>query len=119
MRKLSYVCWRWTNSHVDIGQGDFEAVAFQAFSVARDSPHTPRTHDWYPTDDIRDAEAELRRGQHLVLLDASRPWIWLFRATTADPANQQPIDPPALEGFRFHRTFSVTIVLCNARSNAL
>ncbi|KAF2680900.1 hypothetical protein K458DRAFT_310879 [Lentithecium fluviatile CBS 122367] len=83
--------------------GDFEAVAFQAFSVARNTTHVPRTPDWNPSDDIRDAEAELRQEHHLVLLDASRPWLWLFQATSADQANQPPVDPPVLEGFRFQR----------------
>ena len=107
MRKLSYVSPRCTSSYVDIWQGDFEAVAFQAFSVARDSLHTPRAYDWNPSDDLRDAEAELRRERHLVLSDASRPWLWLFRATTVDPANQPPLELPTLEGFRFHRTVSI------------
>jgi mediator of RNA polymerase II transcription subunit 13 len=103
-----------TSSYVDMWQGDFEAVAFQALSVARNSPHTPRSHDWIPSDDIRDAEAELRRDHHLVLSDASRPWLWLFRATTVDPASQPPLELPTLEGFRFHRTVPIAFVHVSA-----
>lgn len=92
----------------DTAQGDFEAIIFQAFSATRNPPRTSsRIYDWSPTDDIREAEAELRNEEHLVVQDVSKPsWLWLFRPTTADQAGQKPPDLPVLEGYLFQRQYS-------------
>ncbi|KAF1976923.1 hypothetical protein BU23DRAFT_626576 [Bimuria novae-zelandiae CBS 107.79] len=83
--------------------GDFEAVAFQAFSVARNpARQSSTTLDWNTSDDIRAAEAQLREGNHLVLQDASRPWLWLFWAATAEHVGQPPLDLPTLDDYRFN-----------------
>jgi mediator of RNA polymerase II transcription subunit 13 len=98
-------------------QGDFEAVAFQAFSVAR-NPARPssRTLEWNVSDDIRVAEAELRRGNHIVLQDASRPWLWLFRATTADQVGQPPLELPTVDDFLFNSESCPRSYICAANS---
>ncbi|KAK7185781.1 hypothetical protein PSPO01_08031 [Paraphaeosphaeria sporulosa] len=84
--------------------GDFEAVAYQAFSVARNPARSSSsTLDWNPSDDIRVAEAELRSAHHIVLHDAARAWLWLFRPATPDHVAQPPLDPPALDDFRLNR----------------
>ncbi|KAL5387238.1 hypothetical protein PMIN02_008225 [Paraphaeosphaeria minitans] len=84
--------------------GDFEAVAFQAFSVARNPARSSSTTiDWNPSDDIRVAEAELRSANHIVLHDASRAWLWLFRPAAPDRVAQSPLDPPTLDDFRLNR----------------
>jgi mediator of RNA polymerase II transcription subunit 13 len=100
MRKLSYVPAPLRVSTADGRQGDFEAVAFQAFSVARNPTRSSSsTLDCNISDDIRVAEAELRSAHHIVLHDASRSWLWLFRAATADHVGQPPLDPPSLDDF--------------------
>jgi mediator of RNA polymerase II transcription subunit 13 len=48
-------------------------------------------------------EGELRQEQHLVVQDASRSWVWLFRAATVDQIGQKPLDLPLLEGYSFQR----------------
>ncbi|KAF2799159.1 hypothetical protein K505DRAFT_371161 [Melanomma pulvis-pyrius CBS 109.77] len=84
--------------------GEFEAVAFQAFSVKRTPTPPPATpFDWAPSEDIRAVEAELRQEQHLVVQDASRPWLWFFRATTIDQLGQTPPHLPVLEGYSLQR----------------
>ncbi|KAF2260691.1 hypothetical protein CC78DRAFT_620089 [Lojkania enalia] len=81
---------------------DFEAVAFRAFSVHRNPTQSSAIFDdRSPSDDLRVVEAELRRGQHLVVQDASRPWLWFFRAAPADKASQNPLDLPVLDGYHF------------------
>ena len=92
----------------DRAQGDFEAIIFQAFSATRNPPRTSsRIYDWNPTDDIREAEAELRNEDHLVVQDVSKPsWLWLFRPTTADQAGQKPPDLPVLEGYHLQRQYN-------------
>jgi mediator of RNA polymerase II transcription subunit 13 len=85
-------------------QGDYEAVAYQAFSITRDSdPPPPPLRDWSPSEDVRAAEAELRRDRHLVTQDASRPWLWHFQPTTVDKVGQDTADLPVLEGYRLQR----------------
>ena len=85
-------------------QGDFEAIAYQAFSIARTtSPTVSRTRDWSSADDIRAAEAELRSQLQLVAQDASRPWLWLFKPTTVDKAGQNNAELPEIDGYRLQR----------------
>ncbi|KAJ4298938.1 mediator of RNA polymerase II transcription subunit 13 [Kalmusia sp. IMI 367209] len=84
--------------------GEFEAVAFQAFSVARNPTRSSsKTFDWDTSDDIRAVEAELREGNHLVIQDASRSWLWLFRGATVDQVGQPPPDLPTLADFHLYR----------------
>ncbi|CAA9966100.1 Med13-C multi-domain protein [Pyrenophora teres f. maculata] len=84
--------------------GDFEAIAYQAFSIARTStPTLSRTRDWGSADDIRATEAELRQQLQLVAQDASRPWLWLFKPTTADKAGQNNVHLPEIDGYRLQR----------------
>ncbi|PSN75088.1 hypothetical protein BS50DRAFT_628321 [Corynespora cassiicola Philippines] len=84
--------------------GDFEAVAYHAFTVARNpSATSSKRNEWSPTEDIRAVEAELRQAHHLVVQDVSRSWLWLFQASTADKVGQKPGDLPMLEGYRFQR----------------
>ncbi|KAF2123929.1 hypothetical protein P153DRAFT_351481 [Dothidotthia symphoricarpi CBS 119687] len=91
-----------TNAHAI---GDFEAVAYQAFSVTRTlRPRNGTT----PPDDTAAVEAELRQAQHLVAQDATRPWLWLFRsaAATPDKPTQSPPDvpdPPDVQGYHLQR----------------
>ena len=88
-------------------QGDFEAVAYHAFTVARNpSATSSKRNEWSPTEDIRAVEAELRQAHHLVVQDVSRSWLWLFQASTADKVGQKPGDLPMLEGYRFQRMFT-------------
>ncbi|KAF2438252.1 hypothetical protein P171DRAFT_170845 [Karstenula rhodostoma CBS 690.94] len=104
MRKLSCVSSPVRVCTADPLQGDFEAVAFQAFSVARNPTRSSSSAlDWNTSDDIRVAEAELRNANHIVLHDVSRAWLWLFRAATPDQAGQPPLDPPTLDDFRLNR----------------
>ena len=84
-------------------QGDYDAVAYQAFSVAR-SPAATTLFEWNSSDDIRAAEAELRRAHHLVVQDSWRPWLWLFRPAHAEQAGQKTLQLPEVDGFRFQRT---------------
>jgi mediator of RNA polymerase II transcription subunit 13 len=51
-------------------------------------------------------ETHLRQDQLLVVQDVSKPWIWLFRATTVDKVGEKPQDLPVVDGFEFQRTFS-------------
>lgn len=99
VRALSpYLCY-----FTDESQGDFEAVAFQAFSVARNPTRSSSSSlDWNTSDDIRVAEAELRKDNHIVLHDVSRSWLWLFRPAAADQVGQPPLDLPTLDDFRFN-----------------
>ncbi|KAF2729535.1 hypothetical protein EJ04DRAFT_502146 [Polyplosphaeria fusca] len=83
--------------------GDFEAVAFRAFSIRRTTTSPSATYaDRTPAEDSRAVEAELRTKQQLVVQDASRPWIWLFRATAADKAAHTPVELPVLDGYQVH-----------------
>lgn len=91
----------------DTTQGDFEAIAYQAFSITRDTKQ-PVTHDaaGISSDPLRIAEAELRHGRHLVTQDASRPWLWYFKPTTVDAGSQDAIELPVVEGYVLHRMYS-------------
>lgn len=90
----------------DSAQGDYEAIAYQAFSITRDADQNPpRIRDWSPSDDVRAVEAELRQSRHLVTQDASRPWLWYFEATTIEMVGQDTMKMPTLEGYRFSRTW--------------
>lgn len=92
---------------VDNHQGDYEAVAYQAFSVIRASSPQPSTlRDWNPSEDIRAVQAELHNDRRLVAQDASRPWLWLFEPTTSDNAGPPAMDLPQPEGYRLQRTNS-------------
>jgi mediator of RNA polymerase II transcription subunit 13 len=91
-----------TNKH----QGDFEAVAYLAFSITRTTTPTPtssKLRDWSPSEDIRAAEAELRQSLQLVAQDVSRPWLWLFKPTTVEKTGQNDTELPELEGYRLQR----------------
>ncbi|KAH6206852.1 mediator of RNA polymerase II transcription subunit 13 [Parastagonospora nodorum] len=83
--------------------GDFEAIAYQAFSITRDTKQ-PVTHnaDGNSSDLLRTAEAELRHGRHLVTQDASRPWLWYFKPTTVDAGSQDVVELPVVEGYVLH-----------------
>ncbi|KAF1938159.1 hypothetical protein EJ02DRAFT_32338 [Clathrospora elynae] len=91
--------------------GDFEAIAYQAFSVTRTTTTTTTTptstssklRDWSPSDDTRAAEAELRQHLHLIAHDASRPWLWLFKPTTVEKAGHNNAGLPELDGYSFQR----------------
>ncbi|KAF2641089.1 hypothetical protein P280DRAFT_425265 [Massarina eburnea CBS 473.64] len=83
--------------------GEYEAVAYQAFSVARNPTATSKPFEWSPADDTRAAEAELRQTQHLVVHDGSRPWLWLFRPASAQQPGQDAVHLPVVDGFRFQR----------------
>ncbi|KAF2009494.1 hypothetical protein BU24DRAFT_455466 [Aaosphaeria arxii CBS 175.79] len=80
--------------------GDFEAIEYQSFSIKRD-PAQPlaRPDERKLSEDPRAVEAELRQQQHLVIQDASRPWIWLFRATKVDQVGQAPRELPTVPGY--------------------
>jgi mediator of RNA polymerase II transcription subunit 13 len=54
-------------------------------------------------DDVRAVEAELRQKHELVAQDASRPWLWLFKPTTAEKAGLNDVELPALDGYRLQR----------------
>ncbi|KAF1995378.1 hypothetical protein P154DRAFT_526425 [Amniculicola lignicola CBS 123094] len=83
--------------------GDFDAVAYQAFSVKRNLARAPATDgERNPAESIRAAEAELRQAQHLVVKDASRPWLWRFTPTTPEKAGQKPPDLPSIDGYDFN-----------------
>ncbi|KAH7119743.1 mediator complex subunit 13 C-terminal-domain-containing protein, partial [Dendryphion nanum] len=83
--------------------GDFEAVAFQAFSVRRNAAPSSKLVDRGSLEDLRAAEADLRQSQHLVVQDVSRLWIWFFRACTVDKVGQKPEDLPTIDGYIFQR----------------
>ncbi|KAF1925922.1 uncharacterized protein M421DRAFT_423210 [Didymella exigua CBS 183.55] len=91
-------------------QGDFEAVAYQAFSVARDPAQpAPSLRHGSPSEDTRAVEAELRRRRLFIVRDATRPWLWLFAptatttTTTDADARAGPADLPAVDGYLFQR----------------
>lgn len=85
--------------------GDYEALAYQAFSITRDNDHvSQRPHDWSASDELRAAEAELRRDRQLVTQDASRPWLWHFEPIPLDAVGQDTVKLPSLEGYKLHRT---------------
>ncbi|PVI02871.1 hypothetical protein DM02DRAFT_653184 [Periconia macrospinosa] len=84
--------------------GEFDAVAYQAVSVTRNLTTAQTSFEWSPSDDIRAAEAELRQAQNLVVQDATRPWLWIFRSATVElPANTSPLRLPVVDGYQFHR----------------
>ncbi|KAF2026594.1 hypothetical protein EK21DRAFT_73799 [Setomelanomma holmii] len=88
----------------DCAQGEHEAIAYQAFSITRDTTHTtPQTYDWPPSDDIRAVEAELRQQRQFVTQDASRPWLWHFEPITIDAVGQDTLKLPVLDGYRLQR----------------
>jgi len=88
-------------------QGDYEAVAYQAFSITRDNDHVShRPRDWSSSDELRAAEAGLRRDRHFVTQDASRPWLWHFEPIALDAVGHDTVKLPSLEGYYFHRTSS-------------
>ncbi|KAH6629085.1 mediator complex subunit 13 C-terminal-domain-containing protein [Boeremia exigua] len=82
--------------------GDFEAVAYQAVSVAR-NPQSAPPRDGSSDEDTRAVEAALRDRQLFVARDAARPWLWLFAPTTADQAGAPPPDLPAVDGYLIQR----------------
>ena len=86
----------------DSTQGDFEAVAYQAVSVAR-NPQSAPPRDGTSDEDTRAVEAALRDRQLFVARDAARPWLWLFAPTTADQAGAPPPDLPAVDGYLIQR----------------
>lgn len=84
--------------------GDFEAVAYQAFSVKR-SPTTPPVNSDERVEnpeDLHAVEESFRQGNHLVVQDGGRSWLWFFRPTTPDRSGQIPAASPVLDGFAFH-----------------
>ncbi|KAF2181096.1 hypothetical protein K469DRAFT_265205 [Zopfia rhizophila CBS 207.26] len=81
--------------------GEFEAVAYQAFSVKRSARPSLKLNDRNPSEDLHAVEAEFRQGRHLVIQDAQKSLLWSFRATTADKAGQKPMATPVLEGYEF------------------
>lgn len=86
-------------------QGDFEAVAYQAFSVARDSSQPTSTlRDWSLSEDTRAVEAELRERRLFIARDATKPWLWLFTPTTVAEAGAQPAGLPDVDGYLLQRT---------------
>ncbi|KAJ4988246.1 Mediator of RNA polymerase II transcription subunit 13, partial [Stagonosporopsis vannaccii] len=80
--------------------GDVDAIAYQAFSVAR-SPATLR--DWSPDQDARAVEAALRDRQLFVARDAARPWLWLFTPAAVDSPAAAPADLPDVDGYVLQR----------------
>jgi mediator of RNA polymerase II transcription subunit 13 len=86
-------------------QGDFEAVAYQAFSIARDLS-SASTFEHSPSEDTRAVEAALRQRQRFVARDATKPWLWLFTPTTANGAgaDADPADLPDFDGYLLQRT---------------
>ncbi|KAH7397340.1 mediator complex subunit 13 C-terminal-domain-containing protein [Pyrenochaeta sp. MPI-SDFR-AT-0127] len=84
--------------------GDFEAIAYQAVCITRNTTHPFSTlRDWNSPDDIRAVESELRQRLHLVVQDATRPWLWLFQPTTAEKAGHATVDLPDLDGYHLQR----------------
>lgn len=108
MRKPSYVVMtRPVYPYTHREQGDFEAVAYQAFSVARSTTETLR--DWSPDEDTSAVEAALRERQLLVARDPTRPWLWLFTPATVDKAGATPADLPDLTGYTLQREFPCAV----------
>ncbi|KAF1829520.1 hypothetical protein BDW02DRAFT_602486 [Decorospora gaudefroyi] len=84
--------------------GDFEAIAYQAFSVTpTTTPTGSKTRHGNPSEDIRAAEAELRTRLQLVAPDASRPWLWLFKPTALENVGQNNVELPELDGYHLQR----------------
>lgn len=80
--------------------GEFEAVTYQAFSIARNSTNfDSKLRDWNTSEDIRAVEAELRLDLHLVTQDTVRPWLWLFQPVVS---GQAAPDIPVVEGYHLH-----------------
>ncbi|KAF9697706.1 hypothetical protein EKO04_004396 [Ascochyta lentis] len=82
--------------------GDFEAVAYHAFSVAP----TTALASAAPSEDTRAVEAALRARHLLVARDPSKNWLWLFTPTTLDKAASvaaAPADLPDLPGYQLQR----------------
>ncbi|KAF2848675.1 hypothetical protein T440DRAFT_556499 [Plenodomus tracheiphilus IPT5] len=81
--------------------GDFEAIAFQAFSLSRTATQTTsRDRDWTTADDIRAVESKLRQAAHWVTQDATRPWLWLFKPASVEEPDQAASELPAVDGYR-------------------
>jgi mediator of RNA polymerase II transcription subunit 13 len=116
MRRSSYVeTWPKHTRLLTNVQGDFEAVAYQAFSVARNTTQPSETlRDWSPSEDTRAVEAFLRDRQLFVARDATRPWLWLFSPTTVDKAGASPAALPEVEGYSLQRTCSNRLRPCIA-----
>lgn len=84
--------------------GDFEAIAFQAFSVSRTTNQTSsRDREWPASDDIRAVESKLRQASHWVTQDAARPWLWLFRPATVEDSEQAAFELPTVDGYQWQR----------------
>lgn len=87
-------------------QGDFEALAYQAFSVALNTAQPTSTlRDGSPSEHTRAVEATLRQRQLFVARDPTKPWLWLFTPTTADKAASAPAGLPELEGYLLQREY--------------
>ncbi|KAF2745307.1 hypothetical protein M011DRAFT_469686 [Sporormia fimetaria CBS 119925] len=83
--------------------GGFEAIFYQAFSVTRTGPPSePDAFDIGPAPALSAVEALLRQQKELVIQDATRPWLWLFRATALDKP-EEPGEPPVVEGYSLQR----------------
>ncbi|OCK76217.1 hypothetical protein K432DRAFT_336116 [Lepidopterella palustris CBS 459.81] len=84
--------------------GDFEAVAYQAFSVKRNAaaPSGTVVGGAEASEILHTVEAEFRQRRQLVVQDAGRSWLWLFRSTTPDRSGQIPTALPVIEGYDFH-----------------
>jgi mediator of RNA polymerase II transcription subunit 13 len=92
-------------------KGNFEAIAYQAFSVTRtNTPASTKLRDWSTSEDIRAVEAGLRDELQLVAQDATRPWLWLFTPTTVDKAAQTDVDLPEPDGYRLQRKCYLCLV---------
>lgn len=87
-------------------------VAYQAFSITRDS-NTPPTQprDWSLAEDTRAVESELRHRRLLVAHDSSRPWLWLFKPTTVEKAGEGAGELPVLDGYLLHRTQRISSLI--------
>ncbi|KAI8931752.1 hypothetical protein NX059_011393 [Plenodomus lindquistii] len=84
--------------------GDFEAIAFQAFTISRTATQTSaRDREWSTLDDIRAVESKLRQASHWVTQDATRPWLWLFKPTSPEESAQGSADLPTVDGYRLQR----------------
>jgi len=95
----------------DTAQGDFEAIAYQAFSITRDTKQSvTQSAGANSSDHLCTAEAELRHGRHLVTQDASRPWLWYFKPTTVEAGSQDAIELPVVEGYVLQRMYSASLL---------
>jgi mediator of RNA polymerase II transcription subunit 13 len=104
MRKLLCVRLLPLRGRADNLQGDFEAVAYQALSITRiTTPLPSKTRDTNTYENLRAVEAELRQGRQLVIQDASRPWLWLFRPITVDQVGQDTVELPEIDGYQLQR----------------